>query len=241
MRLPGLFAALLLAFALACRAVEGAERAQPGLRRDQRRAIAVRAGRARDLDVRDRLQRPLLHLHLSAAARRGDRLVRHPAAPTGATSCSRPGARSRTRLLRAGRPGLPGALARPRPTASSGARATTRCCRSSGATATATRPATSRTRRSTPRRRRRGRPAAERLRSPFRHLDRRARAAQVPEPALRRRRLGDDRRLGGLRRLPLRRSRRPRQPAATGSGTARSSRRSASAWPAAPATSPTIR
>ena len=47
--------------------------------------------------------------------------------------------------------GLPGALGRARPTASSGARATTSCSPSSAARATSTRPATSRTRRSTPR------------------------------------------------------------------------------------------
>ena len=57
------------------------------------------------------------------------------------------------------------------------------------------------------------RPAPGRLRPALRHLDRRARAAQVPEPPLRPRRLGADRRLGGLRRLPLRRPRRARQPA----------------------------
>ena len=60
---------------------------------------------------------------------------------------------------------------------------------------------------------RRGRPAAVGLRPPLRHLDRGARLPEVPEPAVRRRGLGADRRLGGLRGVPVRRSRRPGQPA----------------------------
>ena len=88
------------------------------------------------------------------------------------------------------------------------------------------------------------RPAPERLRPPFRHLDRRARLSQVSQSALRPPRAWDKapRRLGRLRRLPLERPGQPPtaalQPALA---TARSSRRSSSAWPAAPATSPSIR
>ena len=153
MRLVGLLAGL----PARASAVPGPPRAQSVLSPDFAATDAglspTEARRARDLDVRHRLQRPLLHLHLPAAAGRRDRLVRHPRRrPTAATS-SRPGARSPTRTA-ASRATPTARRARPpRPTASSGARATTRSSPSSAARATATRPATSRTRPSTPRRR----------------------------------------------------------------------------------------
>ena len=89
----------------------------------------------------------------------------------------------------------------------------------------------------------RDRPAAVDLRPLLRHLHRRARPPQIPQPALRPGRLGEDRRLAGLDGYGKSSPPTPPTPTAgaTASGTARSSRPSASAWPAAPATSPTTR
>ena len=178
-----------------------AERAEPRLRRHQRRALAVRARRPRDLDVRHRLQRPLLHLHLPAAPRRRDRLVRDPRRRPPRRPVRGLGRDPRPRLLRARRSGLPGALGRPRPTASSGARATTTLLSFVGREgyrdpACDFEDAPFDT--STPHGAADQRQSACDLR--FGTSTGRARPAQVPQPALRPRRLGADRRLGGLRR-----------------------------------------
>ena len=153
----------------------------------------------------------------------------------------------RSRLLRAGRPELPGRRAWTRPTASSGARATTSCCSIVGKEGYRD-------------------PACDFQDAPVRHhhartarSDQRQSACDLrfgtstgalglrkfPNPRFDRakwRQLNGS--LGYLGRLSadaLGRCRRRRTRASTGCSTARSSRRSASAWPAAPATSPTIR
>ena len=226
-------------------ASDGAEQPEPRLRRGRRPILPRRAGRAGNLVLRHRVQRPLLHLFLSAAPGRGDRLVSGARRQAQEATCFRPGARfpiptaacraTRTARLRAWTT----------PMASSGARATTSSCSMSARRVIAIRPAIS------------GRPvryhhapwqsgsAPERLRPPVRHLDRGAGPAQVPEPALRSRQVAGAERLAGLLgRLSAACSRaipRTRIRASTGCSTARSSRRSGSAWRAAPATSPTIR
>ena len=168
-----------------------AERAQPRFRRHQRRALAHRGGGPRDSGCSPppstTASSPTPTRSGSAARSTGTRSC----APTAAATSSRPGARSptptaaspATPTARRGRP--------PRPGASSGARATTRSSPSSAATATATRPATSPDApfdASTPH------GAADQrqrhLRPLLRHLHRRARPAEVPQPALRPRRLG---------------------------------------------------
>ena len=83
-------------------AAAGAKPAQPGVCRRRSRAHAVRARRPRDLVLRDRRQRPLPHLRLSAAARRRDRLVRHPERREPRPALPHLGPDQRSRLLRAG-------------------------------------------------------------------------------------------------------------------------------------------
>ena len=131
----------------------------------------------------------------------GDRLVRRSCAPTAAATCSRPGARSptptaacpATPTARRGRPtetyGLPLVPGRRRRCSSFVGREGYRdpACDFEDAPFDASTPHGAVDQRQT------------RLRPALRHLDRRARPPQVPEPALRRRRLGEDRRLGGLR------------------------------------------
>ena len=153
MRFATLIAAVALAILATLPAPAGAcaERAQPGVRRDRAAALAGRAGGPRDLDVRHRLQRPLLHLHLPAAPRRGDRLVRHPRRRASRRPLRGLGGDPRSRLLHPGRSGLPGALGHRDlglPLVPGRRRSSSP---SSAARATATRPATSRTRPSTPR------------------------------------------------------------------------------------------
>ena len=157
MRFAALFAALALAIlaAFSARARAGAERAEPRLRRDRRRSSRPPSAPGREIWMfatafNDRF----FTYSYPAAARRRDRLVRDPAAPTAAATSSRPGARSPTPTAACpGDPELPGALGDRdlRLPLVPGRRR--RCSPSSAARATATRPATSRTRRSTPRRR----------------------------------------------------------------------------------------
>ena len=213
MRFAGLVAAFLIAFATLTPPARAQSVLSPDFAATNAGALADRGGRARDLDVRHRLQRPLLHLHLPAAARRRDRLVRDPARRAPGRPVPGLGRDPRPGLLRARRPRLPGAVGDGdlRLPVVPGRRRAARLRRPRGLPRPGLRFRGRALRRLDPARR--DRPAPGRLRPLLRHLDRRARPPQVPEPALRRRRLGGDRRLGGLRRLPLRRPGEPRQPA----------------------------
>ena len=115
--------------------------------------VAGGAGGARDLDVRDGVQRPLLHLFLSAAHRRRDRLVRVPARRPSAASCSTPGERypTPTAACPATRTARRGRHRDLRPALVPGRRHAALVRRPRGLSSI--RPATSRTRRSTARRR----------------------------------------------------------------------------------------
>ena len=143
----------------------------------------------------------------------GDRLVRVPARRPPGRPVRRLGRDPRSRLLRARRPRLPGALADRdlRAALVPGRRRAARLRRARGLRRPGLRLRGRAVRRLDAARR--GRPAAVGLRPALRDLDGRARLPQVPEPAVRRRRLGADRRLGGLRRVPVRRPGRPGQPA----------------------------
>ena len=218
----------------------------PGYAARRRAILALGARRARDLVLRDRLQRSLLHLLLSAAARRRDRLVPHSRAPRTSATCSRPGAPYpiRTAACRAIRtvrrksldetygfqycPGDEELLKFVGTRGLSRSRLRLQGCAVQHVHAAWQR-----------------RSAPERLRSAVRHLDRRARPAQIPQSALRCGEVAQAQRLarhlGRLRQVPVGRQRQRRLRAPTACSTARSSRRSASAWRAAPATSPTIR
>ena len=176
-----------------------AEQPQSRVRRWLTQVHALRARRPRDLVLCDRLQRPLLHLPLPAAARRRDRLVPGALAPTAAASCSRPGARST--IPTAACPATPSCPAKSLDetygfdwcpgddelleyVGSEGYRDP--ACDFQDAPFDASTPHGA------------DRPAPDRLRSRVRHLDRRARPAQVPQPALRRRGVAE---LNGARLL----------------------------------------
>ena len=116
MRFAGLVAAFLIAFATLTAPSRAQSVLSPGFAATNAGLSPSERGGPRDLDVRHRLQRPLLHLHLPAAARRRDRLVRDPARRPPRRPVPGLGRDPRPRLLRARRPRLPGAVARPRPT-----------------------------------------------------------------------------------------------------------------------------
>ncbi len=199
------------------------------------------ARRPRDLDVRHRLQRPLLHLHLPAAPRRRDRLVRRPRRRPPRRPLRGLGRHPRSRLLRPGRSRLPRPLG-------------VRDLRLALVPGRRRAPLLRRPR-GLPRPRLRFRGRALRRLHPARRPPTSARApatstsapppapsacASSPTPASTPPR-GRSSAAGRATPPSSPTTPRARTAASTASGTARSSRRSASAWPAAPATSPTTR
>ena len=176
-----------------------------------------------------------------------DRLVSDAWRQEQAATCFRPGARSPipTAACRATRTARPRAWTRP--TASSGARATTSSCSIVGKEGYRDPACDLRGCAVRHHRRRMARSISARAPATCGSAPRPARSACASFPirastarsGWQAQRLA--RRLGRLPADALGRSRRAATRASTGCSTARSSRRSASAWPAAPATSPTIR
>ena len=221
------------------------EQPQSRLRRAGRTIFGIGAGGPRNLVLRHRLQRPVLHLLVSAAPRRRDRLVQDPRGEEQARPVPGMGRDARPGLLRSRRPELSGA--QPRRDLwlpiLQGRRRASEVRRARGLS----RPwrATSRMLRSTRRRRTARRISA---RTPVtcgsaRRPERWACANSPIRASTRRNGASSTARLqvGTPTASSCRPTRATVTRAPTGCSTARSSRRSASGCRAAPATSPTIR